>query len=87
MDLEKFLDQKGLFFVVDWDTRTLGERHDKLRGAAKEFNQRVKENELANKEYHLAVVEINYLPLGQGTPTFVQTLRHIKLPPLEKTNV
>lgn len=73
------LDRKGLFFVVDWDARTLGVRHDKLRGAVKEYNDTLKEKKVGD-EYHLAVVELQYPSGPNGLPMYAIIARNIKLP-------
>jgi len=72
------LDREGLFFVVNWDTKTLGQRHDKLRGAVKEFNELLKPKKTGD-EYHLAVVELVYPSHDNGLPAYAVLQRNIKL--------
>lgn len=72
------LDRKGLFFVVDWDTKTLGQRHDKLRGAVKEYTELLKPKKPGD-EFHIAVVELTYPANDNGLPKYAILQRNIKL--------
>lgn len=77
------LDRKGLFFVVDWDTRTLGVRHDKLRGAVQEYDTTIKSKK-SSEEYHVAVAELVY-PFGEnGLPLFASIRRQATIPPIRE---
>lgn len=69
------LDRKGLFFVVDWDKRTLGHRHDKLGSAVKEFDKSVADG---GNNYHFSVVELLYPSGENGLPLYAQLKRVIK---------